>query len=179
MFKKDGYIRKPNKAELSAELKTFLPGNIPTSLPEQSCLRALIIDFMGYARKVPVKTQNLKTFLDLVKTLWKTFLFISSSYSRLDLYQNNSIKGSERNRRKGNDAIITFIDSLDQPLPNDMKKFWPLSENKVAFQRKFIQWVKENDHGKCVFRWVFFYHNSKIYVKKSDFKQHLFDTYKF
>ena len=130
---KDGYIRKPNKAELSAELKTFLPGNIPISLPEQSFLRALIIDFMGYARKVPVKTQNLKTFLDLVKTLWKTFLFISSSYSRLDLYQNNSIKGSERNRRKGNDAIITFIDSWDQPLPNDIKKFWPLSENKVAF----------------------------------------------
>ena len=30
---KDGYTRKPNKAELSAELKTFLPGNIPTSLP--------------------------------------------------------------------------------------------------------------------------------------------------
>ena len=58
---KDGYIRKPNKAELSAELKTFLPGNIPISLPEQSFLRALIIDFMGYARKVPVKTQNLKT----------------------------------------------------------------------------------------------------------------------
>ena len=101
---KDGYIRKPNKAELSAELKTFLPGNIPTSLPEQSCLRA----FMGYARKVPVKTQNLKTFLDLVKTLWKTLLSISSSCSRLDmlfdLCQNNSIKGSERNRRKGNDA---------------------------------------------------------------------------
>ena len=96
---KDGYIRKPNKAELSAELKTFLPGNIPISLPEQSFLRALIIDFMGYARKVPVKMQNLKTFLDLVKT-WKTFLSISSSCSRLDvfdLYQNNSIKGSEGN----------------------------------------------------------------------------------
>ena len=136
---KDGYIRKPNKPEFSAELKTSLAGNIPTSLPEQSCLRALIIDFMGYARKVPVKTQNLKTFLDLVKTLWKMFLFISSSCSRLDLYQNNSIKGSERNRRKGNDTIITFIDSWDQPLPNDIKKFWPLSENKVAFQRKFIQ----------------------------------------
>ena len=44
------------------KLKTFLPGNIPTSLPGQSCLRALIIDFMGYARKVPAKTQNLKIF---------------------------------------------------------------------------------------------------------------------
>ena len=110
-------------------------------------------------------------------------MFISSSCSWLDivfdLYQNNSIKDSERNRRKGNDAIITFIDSLDQSLPNDMKKFWPLSENKVAFQGKFIQWFKENDHGTCVFRWVFFCHNSKIYVKKSDFKQYLFDTYKF
>ena len=66
---KDGYIRKPNKAEFFAELKTFLPGSVPTSMPEQSCLCALIIDFMGYARKVLVKTQNLKTFLDLVKPL--------------------------------------------------------------------------------------------------------------
>ena len=48
---KDGYIHKPNKAELSAELKTFLLSNIPTSLPEQSCLRALVIHFMGHARK--------------------------------------------------------------------------------------------------------------------------------
>ena len=40
---KDGYVHKPNKAELSAELKTFLPGNIPTLFPQQSCLRALII----------------------------------------------------------------------------------------------------------------------------------------
>ena len=87
-------------------------------------------------------------------------MFISSSCSWLDivfdLYQNNSIKDSERNRRKGNDAIITFIDSLDQSLPNDMKKFWPLSENKVAFQGKFIQWFKENDHGTCVFLGGFF-----------------------
>ena len=87
-------------------------------------------------------------------------MFISSSCSWLDivfdLYQNNSIKDSERNRRKGNGAIITFIDSLDQSLPNDMKKFWPLSENKVAFQGKFIQWFKENDHGTCVFLGGFF-----------------------
>ena len=70
---KDGYICKPNKTGLSAELKTFLPGNIPTSLPGQGCLRALIIDFMGYARKVPAKTQNLNIFLDLVKHHGKRF----------------------------------------------------------------------------------------------------------
>ena len=114
---------------------------------------------MGYDRKVPVKSKNLQTFLDLVKTLWKTFMSIFSSCSRVDivfdLYQNKSIKGSERNRRKGNEAIITFIDSFNQPLPNDMKKFWPLSENKVAFQQKFILWVKENVHEKNVFLGVF------------------------
>ena len=59
---------------------------------------------------------------------------------------------------------------MDQSLPNDMKKFWSLSENKVAFQGKFIQWVKENDHGTSVFLGGFFFcYNSKIYVKKSDF----------
>ena len=45
---------------------------------------------------------------------------------------------------------------MDQPLLNDMKKFWPLLENKVAFQRKFIQWVKENDYGKYVLFGGFF-----------------------
>ena len=37
-----------------------------------------------------------------------------------------------------------------------MKKVWPLSENKGAFQRKFIHWVKENEHGKCMFLGGFF-----------------------
>ena len=98
-------------------------------------------------------------------------MFISSSCSWLDiifdLYQNNSIKDSERNRRKGNDAIITFIDSLDQSLPNDMKKFWPLSENKVAFQGKFIQWFEENDHGTCVFLGGFFSVIIQIFMSRS------------
>ena len=44
---------------------------------------------------------------------------------------------------------------MDQPLPNDMKKFWPLSENKVAFQQKFIQWVQENDHESVFLRGFF------------------------
>ena len=98
-------------------------------------------------------------------------MFISSSCSWLDivfdLYQNNSIKDSERNRRKGNDPIITFIDSLDQSLPNDMKKFWPLSENKVAFQGKFIQWFEENDHGTCVFLGGFFSVIIQIFMSRS------------
>ena len=36
-----------------------------------------------------------------------------------------------------------------------MKKFWPLSENKVAFQQKFIQWVQENDHESVFLRGFF------------------------
>ena len=77
--------------------------------------------------------------------------------------------------------MITFIDSLDQPLPNDMKKFWPLSENKVAFQQKFIQWVKENDRGKCVFLsgWVFSVLIEKLMSRNLILTKIFFDTYKF
>ena len=124
-----------------------LKGSYPAALPHAKQKRMVAIDFMGYAKKVPVKKQKFKTFLDLFKSLWSTFKNILATCSQmdivLDLYRESSIKLHERDRRSKVKGIATDIYQLDQPLPVKMHKFWPLSKNKVSFQRIFIKWVKE------------------------------------
>ena len=101
---KDGFIRKPQKSDLATELKSLISKQqIPPSLPSTNHQRAIVIDFMAYARKVPIKKQNLKTYHDFVTSLWKTFQSLSETCSRIDivfdLYNEQSIKASERSRR--------------------------------------------------------------------------------
>ena len=63
-----------------------------------------------------------------------------------------SIKTSERNRRAKVEGILTCISSIDQQLPIDIDKFWPVSKNKIAFQRIFIQWMTtEYNDAKRIF----------------------------
>ena len=58
-----GGLRKSEKAELLRELKPLLT-DIPETFPLDSSRTALIIDFMAYCRKVPVKKLNLQTYED-------------------------------------------------------------------------------------------------------------------
>ena len=146
---KDGFPRKPDKSALGKDLKKLV--ECPTKMPPPSCDQAVIIDFMGYARKVPTKKMNLKTFSDLAATLWSTFEGLSKSCSRtdiiFDLYFDNSIKGSERKRRSKIPGIYTTVSRGDQPLPIEFDKFWSLSSNKVSFQQFFIRWLTTNYKG--------------------------------
>ena len=93
---KEGYLRKPQKSDLSTELKRLLSGRCLASLPAVVDKRMLIIDFMAYARKVPVKKANLKTFLDFLEHLWSTFTDLSKGCTRIDiifdLYHNKASK---------------------------------------------------------------------------------------
>ena len=41
----------------------------------------LLVDFMAYARKVPVKKAELKTYGNMVKDLWNTFTKLASDYA--------------------------------------------------------------------------------------------------
>ena len=52
---KGGLIRKPDKSELITELKGMITKYIPTHFPPTNHYRNVIIDFMAYARKVPIK----------------------------------------------------------------------------------------------------------------------------
>ena len=63
---KGGLIRKPNKSELITELKSMITKNVPTHLPPTNHHRNVIIDFMAYARKVPIKKQNKKSTFSCV-----------------------------------------------------------------------------------------------------------------
>ena len=57
---KGGLIRKP-KSELITEVESMITKNIPMYLLSTNYHGNAIIDFMAYARKVPIKKQNLKT----------------------------------------------------------------------------------------------------------------------
>ena len=58
-YLKRSFIRKPNKSELTNELKNMITKNIPTHL-----LPVIDYRFHDSARKVPIKKQNLKTYSD-------------------------------------------------------------------------------------------------------------------
>ena len=50
---KDGFPRKPDKADLASEVKKFV--ECPTKVSSNEANQMIIIDFVGYARKVPIK----------------------------------------------------------------------------------------------------------------------------
>ena len=62
-----------------------------------------------------------------------------------DVYKEQSIISSERNRRNKVEGIETFITSADQPLPIEMDRLWSIAKNKIAFQQVFIEWVIEKN----------------------------------
>ena len=81
---KRGLIRKPNKSGMTTELKSVIK-NIPTHLRPKDHHRNVIIGLMAYARKVPIKKQNLKTYNNFFISLWSTFSFLFKSCSRVDI----------------------------------------------------------------------------------------------
>ena len=70
---KDGELQKSPKSEFARELKNLLEEPCPTNVPETSLKTATVIDYMAYARKVPIKKMNLVCYEDLFGTLWKMF----------------------------------------------------------------------------------------------------------
>ena len=95
--------------------KKLLPKEAPSSLPSTVHHRCIMIDFMGYARKVPIKEMKLKTYRDFARNLWNSFQSYSSTSNHtdivFDLYKDLSIKGNEHNRRKKT-GVVTYIQYL-------------------------------------------------------------------
>ena len=60
---KDSYLWKPRKSDLATELKKLFEGRSPKSLPATLHDRVMIIDFTGYARKVPTNKANFPWFI--------------------------------------------------------------------------------------------------------------------
>ena len=128
---KRGLIPKPNKSELTTELKSMITKNIPTHLPPTDHHRNVIIDFMAYARKVSIKKPNLKTYNNFFISFWSTFSFLFKSCNWVDnvfdVYKENSIKASELRRKTTGEGIETIISGCDQPLPVEIDQYWSAS----------------------------------------------------
>ena len=145
---KDGNLRKSQKSELAREMKNMIEKECQSTVPESNLKSIIVIDFMAYARKIPTKKMNLKTYKDFYNVLWNTFSNLLKSPSRIDiifdLYLQQSIKEDERSRRSKNEPIDTKIMSLQQQLPIEMDRFWSSSDNKMRFQQSFISWMISN-----------------------------------
>ena len=117
---KDGYLRKSVKTDLASELKKMFKEKMAEKLPDAVEKRMAILDFMGFARQVPVKKAKLKTFSDLRNHLWTSFHQLPQDCERIDivfdLYHQKSIKGNERNRRGKQAGILTDVSHNDQAL---------------------------------------------------------------
>ena len=46
----------------------------------------LVVDFMAFVRKVPVKKPKLKTYGGMAKHMWNTFTKLESNYARIDYF---------------------------------------------------------------------------------------------
>ena len=116
-------------------------------LPPTTDQRMVVIDFMGYANKMPTKKMKLKTFGDLMTCLISKFKNLAETCTRVDivfnLYHENSINAHERNRQCTKSGITTIVSHSDQPLPIDIDALWSLSQNNVSFQQFSIKWVLE------------------------------------
>ena len=149
---KDEFLRKSPKSELATEVRKCLKEKSISKVPLSDNKCMIVIDFMSYARKVPVKKLKLKSFQDFAMHLWGTFSNLSKDCDRtdivFDLYLPHSIKQHERNRRIKIAGINTNISGSEQPLPIDMDRFWAVMENKVRLQQFFIKWIFEYYKGK-------------------------------
>ena len=101
---KDGFLRKSQKSDLLTQVKKRV--HCPSIVRvEEGKYQMIIIDFMSFARKVPIKRLNLKIFSGFVANLWSSFNSLSRDCTRIDivffLYKDDNIKAGERSRRGG------------------------------------------------------------------------------
>ena len=102
---KESNLRKHAKHELLKEIEKYLsqPSAKNIGQKENDSEEVTVIDFMAYARKIPLKTIQLKLFEEFAKHLLDIFLSISWHSQRVDIifdvYVEDSIKAFEENRR--------------------------------------------------------------------------------
>ena len=107
----EDFLRKRKKSEFTTVIKELLTNKCLSELPMCSKKAMVVLDFMAYVRKVPVKKAKLKTYGDMTKHLWNTFTKLASDYAKIDivfdLYTTFSIKETEQNRKNAVEAIST------------------------------------------------------------------------
>ena len=107
----EDFLRKRKKSEFTTVIKELLTNKCLSKVPMCNKKAMVVLDFMAYVRKVPVKKAKLKTYGDMTKHLWNTFTKLASDYAKIDivfdLYTTFSIKETEQNRKNAVEAIST------------------------------------------------------------------------
>ena len=109
------------------------------SPPPTTCT---VFDFMLHARTIAAAAaSSMKTFGELAEMILNRIISLSKEAERVDvvfdLYQENSIKAGERNRRTKKDPVHMTISSSLTALPKDMDAFWSSIHNKNQLQKFF------------------------------------------
>ena len=127
---KNSHLRKAEESELRNAFRKTVPV-CPSKVPNSDIIVAVIVDFMGQARKVPIKELNLRTHHDLASHLWNTFIQIYESATRIDIVFDLFILNSIKNDRRGSiNGIRTRIHSAEQILPVEMDLFGPSAKTR-------------------------------------------------
>ena len=122
---KNGYQRKSLKSELVQVLRTYLP-EVPSRVSCSEIPSVLLIDFVAYCRKVPLRKLLVKTYRYLLRDLWPTqglSSLLEQTDIIFDLYLVRSIKKDELKRRIQDGVVETTILQLKQSFPVEMEKF--------------------------------------------------------
>lgn len=107
--------------------------NAPITEAPQSTCTATVVDFMTFARKLPIKSARLKTYGEYADSLWKIIYHACNKSERVDIifdiYKENSVKGFERSRRSKKQPVEYGAPSDSTPLPVDTDAYWASPKN--------------------------------------------------
>ena len=137
LFVEDLTSTKPQKSARVQDLETKLTNDderIPAMNSELQT--AYIADVMANIRKI--KTKHIQTVGNFCEQVLENISAICWGPDRLDLvfdsYVEGSIKDSERIHRQDKAPIEMNSIHYDTPLPIEMDRFWPSSNNKLKLQ---------------------------------------------
>ena len=137
LFVEDLTMTKPLKSALVQDLETKLTnGDERVPAIDSDLQTAYIADVIANIRKI--KTKDIKTFGNFYEQFLDYISAICGGPDRLglvfDSYVEGSIKESERMRCQDKAPIEMNSIHYDTPLPIEMDRFWPSSNNKLKLQ---------------------------------------------
>lgn len=145
---RNGFLSKSDKSQLVHLLESKLQTAPLTELP-QSLRKATVVDFMAFARKIPIKSMKIKTYGEFAEIIWKSICQACHNSERidiiLDIYKESSVKGFERSRRSKKQPIEYGVPKDTTPLPVDIDAYWASTKNKELLQFYFFEWVSHKE----------------------------------
>ncbi len=151
LIDKNGYLRKSVKSQLGTELLKLCP-LVEKKGPETSPhTHAIVIDFMAFVRKVPLKRLDppVETFHDFAIALTSMITKAGNNSDDIhivfDTYREDSIKNGERERRAmSKELVVLDTISPNQNVPVVLENFWSSSISKTSFQVFYVEWLTTN-----------------------------------